>query len=192
MGCGAAAPKRTWTGFWRLCRQKPVHVSVSRAKPWDVGSGFWRYAAKTGTTAPLCRSWTDSSLLCIIPITVFPTLSQCTDSQERSMKRREFLRGAATGVFGTVGAGVLAACGAPAAEPTAAPEVGEQPTAADAQAPAQSSSLPAIEWQMGTSWPISLDTIYGGATVMAERVSRADRRHVPDRDLPGWRAFPRH
>ncbi|MBP1468668.1 TRAP transporter substrate-binding protein [Candidatus Chloroploca sp. M-50] len=83
------------------------------------------------------------------------------------MKRREFLRGAAAGVLGTVGM-TLAACGGapaapPAADATAAP--------GEAQAPAQASSLPAVEWRMGTSWPISLDTIYGGATVLAERVS---------------------
>ncbi|RMD81633.1 MAG: ABC transporter substrate-binding protein, partial [Chloroflexi bacterium] len=100
------------------------------------------------------------------------------------MKRREFLRGAAAGIFGGLGL-TLAACGQPPAvtnPPTAAPAQpttagGEAPTAAattaapTAQAPAQGSSMPAIEWRMGTSWPISLDTIYGGATVLAERVA---------------------
>jgi hypothetical protein len=59
---GAAAPKRKCIGFWRLCRQKPIHFSVSRAKPWTLqsswacgqgdcevafSSGMWR-----GATAP--------------------------------------------------------------------------------------------------------------------------------------------
>ncbi len=39
--------------------------------------------------------------------------------------------------------------------------------------PAQSAgdSNPTIEWQMATSWPTSLDTIFGGAQIFAERVA---------------------
>jgi TRAP-type mannitol/chloroaromatic compound transport system substrate-binding protein len=33
-----------------------------------------------------------------------------------------------------------------------------------------SGSLPTINWQMATSWPLSLDTIFGGATTFANRV----------------------
>lgn len=36
---------------------------------------------------------------------------------------------------------------------------------------AQSADLPELEWDMATSWPTSLDTIFGGAQVLAERVS---------------------
>ena len=32
------------------------------------------------------------------------------------------------------------------------------------------SNLPTIKWQMATSWPLSLETIFGGAQVLAERV----------------------
>ena len=31
--------------------------------------------------------------------------------------------------------------------------------------------LPSIEWQMATSWPVSLDTIFGGATTFSDRVA---------------------
>lgn len=31
-------------------------------------------------------------------------------------------------------------------------------------------ALPTIEWQMATSWPVSLDTLFGGAKLFAERV----------------------
>jgi TRAP-type mannitol/chloroaromatic compound transport system substrate-binding protein len=107
------------------------------------------------------------------------------------MKRREFLRGATAGVLGGLGLTLAACASAPpsqqgvapttgqAAQPTAGeaaaqPTAGEaaaQPTAPQAQAPAQSSSMPAIEWEMATSWPVALDTIFGGAVTTAERVA---------------------
>ncbi|HEY9658588.1 MAG TPA: ABC transporter substrate-binding protein, partial [Allocoleopsis sp.] len=34
-----------------------------------------------------------------------------------------------------------------------------------------SGSLPSVEWQMATSWPVSLDTLFGGAKLFADRVS---------------------
>ncbi len=94
------------------------------------------------------------------------------------MKRRDFLRGAAVGVIGGLGMTLAACSNAPAAAPTSAPAAGaptDAPAAAtsapQAQAPAQGSSMPAVEWEMATSWPQSLDTIYGGAVVTAERVA---------------------
>ena len=36
----------------------------------------------------------------------------------------------------------------------------------------QFSDLPDIEWEMPTSWPLNLDTIFGGAEVFAEEVGR--------------------
>jgi TRAP-type mannitol/chloroaromatic compound transport system substrate-binding protein len=101
------------------------------------------------------------------------------------MKRRSFLRGAAAGSAALT----LAACaGAPqapgtseapsgAAEATTAPGAAtEAPAAASteapqAQAPAQGAELPTLAWQMATSWPVALDTIFGGAQTVADRVS---------------------
>ncbi|MBM3396244.1 MAG: twin-arginine translocation signal domain-containing protein [Betaproteobacteria bacterium] len=60
------------------------------------------------------------------------------------MKRRSFLKGAA------VGAGVGAATIA---------------------APAIAQSNPAISWRMATSWPKSLDTMYGGSDLFCKRVA---------------------
>ncbi len=82
------------------------------------------------------------------------------------MKRREFLGWAAKGAVGAAALGI-AACQAPAAAPAAVSET-EQKLANEA---ASDSALPEIEWQMATSWPPSLDTIYGGAQVFAERVA---------------------
>jgi TRAP-type mannitol/chloroaromatic compound transport system substrate-binding protein len=61
------------------------------------------------------------------------------------MKRRQFLKAAGVG---------LAASTAVAA-------------------PAIAQSMPAIKWRMPTSWPKSLETIYGGADMMAKAVGEA-------------------
>src|SRR5437762_747356 len=64
---------------------------------------------------------------------------------KRKMKRREFLKSAGVG---------LAASTAVAA-------------------PAIAQSMPEIKWRMPTSWPKSLDTLYGGAEMMAKVVGEA-------------------
>ena len=59
------------------------------------------------------------------------------------MKRREFLKSAGVG---------LAASTAVAA-------------------PAIAQSMPEVKWRMATSWPKSLDTLYGGCEYFAKRVA---------------------
>jgi TRAP-type mannitol/chloroaromatic compound transport system substrate-binding protein len=59
------------------------------------------------------------------------------------MKRRSFLKKATAGFAGA---------------------------AATAAAPAIAQSQPTITWRMATSWPKSLDTLYGGAELVAKRV----------------------
>ena len=61
------------------------------------------------------------------------------------MKRRDFLK--VTGI-GAAGAATMAA-------------------------PAIAQSMPEIKWRMPTSWPKSLDTLYGGAEMMAKVVAEA-------------------
>src|SRR5881398_1446418 len=61
------------------------------------------------------------------------------------MKRRDFIK--VTGL-GAVGAAAVAA-------------------------PAIAQSMPEIKWRMPTSWPKSLDTLYGGAEIMARMVGEA-------------------
>lgn len=69
------------------------------------------------------------------------------------MERRQFLKLAS---MGALGATALAACTS-----------GD----ADLDEAAADESLPEITWEVATSWPTSLDTIFGGAQRFAERVS---------------------
>ena len=67
------------------------------------------------------------------------------------MKRRTFVGSAA---LGAASATALGAC-----------------NQTDQGPATQASSLPRVEWRMATSWPESLDTIYGGAEDISRRVS---------------------
>ncbi|TAF53741.1 MAG: ABC transporter substrate-binding protein [Oscillatoriales cyanobacterium] len=66
------------------------------------------------------------------------------------MKRKQFLQTAIASTIAGVG---VAACRTPSSETTT------------------SQALPTINWQMATSWPTSLDTIFGGAQTLADRVA---------------------
>lgn len=66
------------------------------------------------------------------------------------MKRRQILKNAA---LGTASAAVVSAC---------SPSSTVDGTAA---------SLPQVQWNMATSWPESLDTLYGGAVTVCDRVA---------------------
>ncbi len=69
------------------------------------------------------------------------------------MKRRRILGYGAS----AVGASALAACAS-------------QPGGSTATS-ASNGDLPQVQWRMATSWPQSLDTIYGGAKTICDRVS---------------------
>lgn len=101
------------------------------------------------------------------------------------MKRREFLELMAKGAIGGAAVGLVgcsqdvdtnatanssnAAANNTAANNTA--NTAANNAANTASATAAQSDLPNVEWQMATSWPVSLDTIFGGAEVFAQRVS---------------------
>ena len=69
------------------------------------------------------------------------------------MQRRKLLGSGATAVSAAVGAGILSACTIRREEESG------------------SSIQPKIRWRMATSWPPSLDTIYGGAETISRRVN---------------------
>lgn len=105
------------------------------------------------------------------------------------MDRRDFLKKASmAAVAGTTGFLVGCNTGQPAVESASTPaesptqEQSNAPAESDTPAPAleatevqeavaQDSSLPELDWQMATSWPVALDTIFGGAQVVADRVA---------------------
>lgn len=92
------------------------------------------------------------------------------------MRRRQFLATTAKSTAIAVTAGVAAACTTQLATQTVAPTA---PTAAAATAPVSTVNAPTVvgqaqptfDWQMATSWPMLLDTLYGGAQFFADRVS---------------------
>src|SRR5256885_14560816 len=78
------------------------------------------------------------------------------------MKRRQFLKAAGVG---------LAASTAVAA-------------------PAIAQSMPEIKWRMPTSWPKSLDTLYGGAEMMAKVVGEATDNKFQIQTFAGGEIVP--
>ena len=68
------------------------------------------------------------------------------------MQRRKLLKTGTTALAGAVGAGVVSSCSIRRESSTSV------------------ISKPKVRWRMATSWPISLDTIYGGAGTISKRV----------------------
>jgi TRAP-type mannitol/chloroaromatic compound transport system substrate-binding protein len=88
------------------------------------------------------------------------------------MERRQFLKMAS---MGALGAAALAACGS---------------EDADLNEAAADDSLPELEWDLATSWPISLDTIYGGAERFADRVAALSGGKFMVTAQPGGEVVP--
>src|SRR4051794_28405094 len=82
--------------------------------------------------------------------------------EKNSMKRRDFLK--VTGI-GAAGAATMAA-------------------------PAIAQSMPEIKWRMPTSWPKSLDTLYGGAEMMAKMVAEATDNKFQIQTFAGGEIVP--
>jgi TRAP-type mannitol/chloroaromatic compound transport system substrate-binding protein len=74
------------------------------------------------------------------------------------MNRREFMQNLAIRTTAATALGLAAGC--------AAQEAGVAPQAESATA----QELPELTWDMPTSWPVALDTIFGGATTFADTV----------------------
>jgi TRAP-type mannitol/chloroaromatic compound transport system substrate-binding protein len=99
--------------------------------------------------------------------------------EEEEMNRRKFLGLASKSAVGAATMG-LVACEtddpnlAPEATTAATTEAAPGATATVAEltgAAQEDNALPELEWQMATSWPLALDTIFGGAKIFGERVA---------------------
>ena len=62
--------------------------------------------------------------------------------------------------------------------------------AATVAAPAIAQSMPEIKWRMPTSWPKSLDTLYGGAEMMAKVVAEATDNKFQIQTFAGGEIVP--
>ena len=100
------------------------------------------------------------------------------EADSSSLARRGFIKGG-LGVAGFAAASaILAACGddeeAPAPTATDAPDAAETTTTAAAAEPTDTVAVtaqgPELEWQMATSWPTALVTLFGSAQYFARRV----------------------
>lgn len=89
------------------------------------------------------------------------------------LSRRKFVGGA----LGAVAAGgLLAACG----------DSGDD----DLDSALEATDLPTIEWDMATSWPLVLDTIWGGAEFFAEQVGLMTGGRFKITPFPGGELVP--
>ena len=100
------------------------------------------------------------------------------ETLETRVDRRDFLKKAGMTVAAGGLLGAVGACGSSETDATttqgtsaAADTQATTTTAQEAVEVVMTQGGPEIEWEMGTSWPLSLDTIYGGAVDFAERVS---------------------
>ena len=102
------------------------------------------------------------------------------------MKRREFLE---TAVHTTLGATAFGLLGANGTTPSA-PQAPIIPNEVLAEATQNDNALPLINWEMPTSWPLSLDTIYGGATAFTQRVATLTQGRLNITARPAGEVLP--
>ncbi len=96
------------------------------------------------------------------------------------MERRSFLKKAGAGIAVGAAAG-MAACGK--SEQAAAP-------AAGAAAPAVHTGLPAVQWRMTSSFPKSIDTLYGSSELLANRLREITGGKFDIRIFPAGEIVP--
>ncbi len=70
------------------------------------------------------------------------------------MQRRKLLKSSLTALTAAAGTGFLSSC-----------------TVRRTESTVKTVGLPQVKWRMATSWPYSLDTIYGGALTISQRVN---------------------
>ncbi len=115
---------------------------------------------------------------------------------ERTEEGSRWSRRNFVGALGAVAAGgLLAACsgdddGSVATEDSSPGTTTASTGDPDLDDALQASDLPEIEWDMATSWPIVLDTIYGGAGFFADRVRAMTGGRFDITTAPGGELVP--
>jgi TRAP-type mannitol/chloroaromatic compound transport system substrate-binding protein len=107
--------------------------------------------------------------------------------QEKTMQRREFIKQAGLGLVaaaGTVAAPAIAQSQSP---PPAQPQTQPPP---QTQPQPQPEGLPTIKWRMASSFPKSLDTIYGAGEMLAKRVAEITEGKFEIRVFAGGEIVP--
>ncbi|NJK36619.1 MAG: TRAP transporter substrate-binding protein [Oscillatoriales cyanobacterium RM2_1_1] len=87
------------------------------------------------------------------------------------MKRRSIVKRLSQGAAVATGVAIVGGCQTAQNSSENSPQNSPQNSAQNTPSAAQPETLPNLEWQMATSWPPALDTIFGGAQVVADRVA---------------------
>jgi TRAP-type mannitol/chloroaromatic compound transport system substrate-binding protein len=100
---------------------------------------------------------------------------ELVDEQPTGVNRRSFLGKAGLGVAGFAGAAAFLAACSDSDDGSGGDGDGggaADTTAAESEEITLSQDLPEIEWEMATSWPAALVTLFGSAQLFTEQVSR--------------------
>ncbi|MDS4029367.1 MAG: TRAP transporter substrate-binding protein [Candidatus Contendobacter sp.] len=99
------------------------------------------------------------------------------------MQRREFIKKTGLGLVAAAGATTVPAIGQSSSPPAAQP-------AAQPVTQSQGQGLPTLKWRLASSFPKSLDTIYGGAEVLAKRIAELTEGRFEIRVFAGGEIVP--
>jgi TRAP-type mannitol/chloroaromatic compound transport system substrate-binding protein len=114
------------------------------------------------------------------------TVEPAHDGGVGRLSRRRFV---GTALGAAAAGGLLAACSSDDADDEAADD-GSSTGDTDLDEALQASDLPEIEWDLATSWPLVLDTIYGGAEFFANQVARMTGGRFRITPAPGGDLVP--
>lgn len=99
-----------------------------------------------------------------------------TDTGEDGLTRRNFLSKAGVGIAGFAATSAFLAACSPSDSGSDGTGAGSSTTAAggstETTVDLSQTDAPEIEWDMATSWPLALPTLFGGAQIFADEVAR--------------------
>jgi len=125
-------------------------------------------------------------------------IEEVSGDEPTAVGRRSFIGKAGIGVAGfAASAAVLAACGSDADEGASGDtgsgddaDSGDDSAVDEADIISAAQDAPEIEWDMATSWPTALVTLFGSAEFFAEQVSRLTNGRFRITPRPGGEVTP--